>query len=337
MDWIGFSVVAIAAIWSRAGKPARIRVRPGREGAMSYTPMAEHRTIVVVDVAGFNAPQRKLVHQFTVHEGLFELLERAFRACGIDWDECLVENTGDGALVLPPAGVPKGRVADELPGRVLAELLRYNAVHNDAAGVRLRMALNAGEVLPSGPRAVSPAISAACRILDSAEAKVELKRTGATLAVIASDGFFQDVIAQDPAAEPQAYREIPVHVKETDTRAWLRLHGGDREGPLADSSQAPSAATRPTNRVAEAVHILLEIPALQEPYGRQLLLDSLSVGLRAAVSYHPQARLHLLSLVRTCQRFGNGLTELAAAVATIDPGSPAAAKLADLVRTWSRG
>lgn len=304
---------------------------------MSYTPMAENRTIVVVDVAGFNSPTRKLVHQFTVHEGLFELLERAFRACGVDWADCLVENTGDGALVLPPAGFPKGRVADELPGRVLAGLRRYNAVHNEAAGVRLRMALNAGEVLPSGPRMVGPAISAACRILDSAEAKAELKRTGATLAVIASGSFYHDVIAHDPATEPETYREIPVDVKETSTKAWLRLYGVDDPArPPEAGPRTTAAKTTPAGRAAEVVDVLLEVPGLEEPHGRQALLDSLSAELRAAVSYHPQARLHLLALVRTCQRFPGGLEDLAAAVTTISPGSVPEAKLRELVRNWDR-
>jgi ethanolamine ammonia-lyase large subunit len=55
-----------------------------------------HRTIVVVDVAGFTDPARTMVHQRAVHEGLYDVLRGAFSEVGVGLDTCTVEDRGDG-------------------------------------------------------------------------------------------------------------------------------------------------------------------------------------------------------------------------------------------------
>jgi tetratricopeptide (TPR) repeat protein len=185
--------------------------------------MPLHRTIMVVDVADFTNPARTMVHQQAVRGGLYEVLGRAFADLGVDLKLCTVEDRGDGALILMPPEVPKVLLADQLPGRLVAELRRYNAVHSAEAAVQLRVGLHAGEVRYDGQGAVSPAINYAFRILDASAAKEAMHRSSAVLALIVSDVFYQDVVAQDPAAEPSSYRRIPVQVKETSTEAWLRV------------------------------------------------------------------------------------------------------------------
>ncbi len=187
---------------------------------------ALHQTIVVVDVAGFTDRGRTMVHQHAVHEGLYNVLRAAFAEAGVDWDGCAVEDRGDGAFILVPPDVPKSRLADQLPGRLIAGLRRYNAVHSAEAVVQLRVGLHAGEVSQGEYGVVSQAVNLAFRILEAAEAKTALKLSTGVLALIASDAFYHDVIAQDPATDPGSYRRIPVSVKETSTVAWLRLPDG---------------------------------------------------------------------------------------------------------------
>jgi hypothetical protein len=55
-----------------------------------------HQTIVAVDVARFTAPDRTMIHQLTVHEGLYHVLREAFAEAGVDWGACRVEDRGDG-------------------------------------------------------------------------------------------------------------------------------------------------------------------------------------------------------------------------------------------------
>lgn len=188
-------------------------------------PSAQHRTIVVIDVAGYTNPSRTMTHLLAVQEGLHEVLEVAFGEVGIDLGECLVEYLGDGALILIPSTVAKSLLADHLPARLDVGLRRYNATHNDESKVKLRVGLHAGEIVLNTRGAVSKAVNHAFRILDAAAAKAALAESDGVLALIASLYFFDEVIAQDPGMAPETYRQIPVNVKQTRTEAWLRLPG----------------------------------------------------------------------------------------------------------------
>jgi hypothetical protein len=186
---------------------------------------ALHRTIVVVDVARFTDPTRTILHQDAIHEGIYGVLRGAFQEAGIEWSACTTEDRGDGALILVPPDVPKIRLADRLPSRLLAGLRRYNLVHAAEAAIQLRVALHSGEVRGYGNGQVSQEINFACRILDAETAKTALTRSRGVLALIASDVFYQGVVAPDPAAEPRDFQQIQIKVKQTEGVAWLRLLG----------------------------------------------------------------------------------------------------------------
>jgi class 3 adenylate cyclase len=188
-------------------------------------PSTQHRTIIVIDVEGFTDPTRRMTHLLEVQEGLYKVLEAAFGEAGIDLEECRVEDRGDGALILIPPTITKNLLADQLPGRLIAGLLRYNAIHNDESKVKLRVGLHAGEVRINARGAVSPAINLAFRILEAGAAKSALAESSGVLALIASTYFFEEVIAEDVGLAPENYRQIPVSVKKTKTKAWLWLPG----------------------------------------------------------------------------------------------------------------
>src|ERR1700742_5223104 len=110
-------------------------------------PMAAvHRTILVVDVAGFGDHRRNNVDQLAVRTGLYRALPQAFRAAGISWADCEHEDRGDGALVLVPPDVPKAPLVEDLPRALVAALREHNGRHRPPGQVRLRMALHAGEI-----------------------------------------------------------------------------------------------------------------------------------------------------------------------------------------------
>ncbi|MEC3977824.1 effector-associated domain 2-containing protein [Amycolatopsis sp. H20-H5] len=282
-------------------------------------------------MAGFTSPSRTMTHQLAVHDGLYDVLKGAFKESGLDWDACELQGTGDGVLVQLPPELPKSVLAEAFPTRLIARLHRYNAVHSAEASVQLRVALHAGEVHNTELGSVSQAVNFTFRILDAPEAKAALKQSGAALALIASDSFYHDVIAHDPAAEPGAYRRIPVVVKETSTQAWLRLSSGgshDKNVPAADGkTESPDA-------FLELVEAVLAVPFVREPHGRQLLLDMMNPDVATAVPHHAQPRLHVIALVRTCLRYDDGLSGLLACVRAVDPDSGPVRRLAALVRQW---
>lgn len=133
---------------------------------------ALHRTIVVIDVASFTDPARTTIHQLAVRKGLYDVLHTAFTEAGVDLSVCVVENRGDGTLILVPPDVAKSQVAEQLPSRLIAGLRRSNAVHSTEAAVQLRVALDAGEVSLDEHGAVGQAVNRAFRILEAPEAKV---------------------------------------------------------------------------------------------------------------------------------------------------------------------
>ncbi|WP_410670994.1 hypothetical protein [Amycolatopsis sp. cmx-4-68] len=186
---------------------------------------AFERTIVVVDVVGFTAPDRHLPDRLAVRQGMYEVLKTAFTECDVDFGSCVTEDRGDGALVILPKNTAKSVVADRLPERIVVALRRYNWTRTPQAQIRLRMSLNSGDVVDDGRGWVGEPVDTAFRILEADAAKEAFARSDRILALISSQRFFDDVIARDPGLSPETYRSIPVSVKTFTGVAYLRLHG----------------------------------------------------------------------------------------------------------------
>lgn len=309
----------------------------GRWAVHSY-PAALHRTIMAVDVAGYNNPSRTMAHLREVHDGLWRVLRTSFAETGIPWDACFVENTGDGAMILLPPEIAKADLVAEFPDRMRDELRRYNHVHAAEAQVQLRLALHAGEVAEGSHGKVSKAVSATFRMLDAPEAKAAQKESKADLALITSDLIYEDVVSQDPAADPRSYRRIPVKVKvgEHAAWAWLRLLGAPLAA-IAVSATAPAVerADRPLPFTA-LVEALLAITCVRNAESRRLLLEMFSRReIADAVPHQAEDRLHVIELARTCERYDGGLEELLATVRMLDPASPQVEKLGAVIASRS--
>src|SRR6266496_2264662 len=105
-----------------------------------------HRAVVVVDVEKYGEPARTDDHRLAVRDGLRRAVEQAFTEAGISWLDCTKQDCGDGILVLVPPDVAKSRLVNPLPDRLVAALRRHNARSSIAARIRLRVALDAGEI-----------------------------------------------------------------------------------------------------------------------------------------------------------------------------------------------
>ncbi|MFE5564648.1 hypothetical protein ACFQ68_06620 [Amycolatopsis japonica] len=192
---------------------------------MARPTRALDRTIVVVDVVGFTAPDRNRLDRLAVHQGMYEVLKIAFAESGIDFDSCAHEDRGDGVLILLPPGTTKSLVADLLPDRLGVALRRYNHTRTPQAQMRLRVSLNAGEVIGDDNGWVGDAVDIAFRILDAQPVKEAFAESDRMIAFISSERFFTDVIEKDPGLLPELYRPLPVSVKTFTGMAYLRLHG----------------------------------------------------------------------------------------------------------------
>jgi hypothetical protein len=185
-----------------------------------------HCTIVTVDIEGFGRHSRTNMNQVRVRHGMYRSMHEAFDAAGIPWTSCRREDRGDGILILAPAHVPKVLFSDLLPDTLVQALIAHNAVHPVEERIRMRLALNAGEITYDEHGVTASSITRTFRLVDAAALRTKLARSSATLAVISSDWFYDEVIRHSERSAASSYRSINVTAKETTARAWIRLvHG----------------------------------------------------------------------------------------------------------------
>ena len=137
------------------------------------TEPARPRTILVVDVEKFSGLDRTDSQRVTVRDSLYDMLQSAFRETGIGWDSCHVEDRGDGVLILAPVDIPKTYFSDELPGRLATALRAHNRERSHPERMRLRMALNAGEVFFDEHGPVADALNKTFRMLFFSVSSIE--------------------------------------------------------------------------------------------------------------------------------------------------------------------
>jgi hypothetical protein len=187
--------------------------------ALSATP----RTILAVDVEQFSDHSRTDPHRVRVHDSLYKVLNQALDESGIDFDSCYHEDRGDGVIILAPPDIPKVRFSADLPYRLAAVLRQHNQAHPAPEHIRLRMAVNAGEIYFDAHGAVSDALNKTYRLLDSAPLKDTLRRTSDVLVVIISPWFYEQVIWHGENFRPDIYFPVLVDHKETETVAWITV------------------------------------------------------------------------------------------------------------------
>jgi hypothetical protein len=234
---------------------------------------AVYSTIVAVDMAEFTHASRTDHHRQAMHRGLDDILKTAFDGAGIPWAVC--EDRGDGKMIIMPPDFPRARMFEQLPTLLLNELNRYNALHVPEARIRLRLAVNAGDVAADESGQVGTAINHAFRIVDARPVKVDLKVSAGVLALAVSDMIYTEVIAPDPAMEPGTFKKVPVQVKETSATAWLRVYGS-MNGVVRDIMNA--ALPQFPSTVVEQLQLILD----GQPMPRLPLLLSRAAGLASS-------------------------------------------------------
>ena len=212
---------------------------------------ALHRTVVVVDVAGFSG--RTAEQQLVVRNGVYSALARSWEKIGVPWSECQHEDRGDGALVLVPSDIPKAVFVEKLPHVLAEELREHNSENTAGERIRLRLALHAGEVHFDEKGVTGAAVILTFRINEAPELKEALSASPGDLAVVVSSWFYDEVVRHSAASEPAAYRKIRVGVKETDTIAWIRVPGktalGDATRTLPRDKAAFTGRRHELNRL----------------------------------------------------------------------------------------
>jgi hypothetical protein len=218
--------------------------------------------ICLVDLEKFGDRERTRRNRMAIREGMYRSVRAAFDRAGIPWGTSYRRDTGDGILIATPAtDADKGAFVGELPS-ALADLLdEHNRAHPDAV-IRLRLALDVGEIAFDGHGPDGPSIIHAARLNDAAPFKAALARSARPFAVITSAYVHDEIVRQHDEYAPDEYRRVDVLVKETQSVGWVRVpgerspataaprcrplvaRGAPRGRALVGASRLPSAAGR---------------------------------------------------------------------------------------------
>jgi hypothetical protein len=137
------------------------------------------------------------------------------------------------------------------------------------------------------------------------------------------------VVRHRAAYEPGSYRKVSVDVKETNDVGWLRVPGhtlpdvhaangvavvaeGVIELPLRASVVLPS-----TPEFYEVVTALEDIECMRGEHTRSLVIDQLRFA--GVIRYFASRRQHIISILRTCCDFEDGVIELVRAITEHEP------------------
>lgn len=191
-------------------------------------PLPVHRALLSVDIEGSGRSEGDNTSSVALRKILYTELEQAFESSGIDWSACVKQDTGDGVVVLVPPEFPKRNLIHPLLGQLADGLRHHNRYASTATRIRVRVAVHAGDVLvddygTTGRPQVLLARLLAARPLREALAGAP---DSATVAVLVSDGFYHDVVAQGHRGiDPDLFTAVTVREKETEARAWLHVIG----------------------------------------------------------------------------------------------------------------
>lgn len=206
----------------------------------------QSRGIIAIDIENFTAPGRTSAHQIAIHQALYDVLMRAFSEFGVSWESSVVEDRGDGAVVLAPPGTSTGSLGRYLPPLIVTALQEFNTTRSAEARVRLRMAFHAGRVDLTGTGIMGPALNEAFRLLDSFAVRDTLRKTPGLLAVVLSD-----VVHQELADVAGTYQRCTVTMKEFQADAWVGVFGVQPDVHPPESTLRE--VSRPTASLPELV------------------------------------------------------------------------------------
>jgi hypothetical protein len=111
------------------------------------------------------------------------------------------------------------------------------------AQLRLRVAIHYGVAYPADNGYAGNGLVTVSRLLDSEPIRFALRDSTANLALIISDGVYQETVLNGhTSVGPDEFRKVSIRVKEYSADAWLWLPGKAAHGLRLTEDQADAAA-----------------------------------------------------------------------------------------------
>lgn len=201
---------------------------------------ASSHTVCILDIANSSAGNAR--RQRHLDKGLRAVLDEVQTQARFETETWFRRADGDSATLAMPAEVPKAWVASEWTRALEMALRRFNEPLDQLHKLRLRLAIDHGDVVVDGPNISGSAVTTAARLCESQDLRLCLQLTpAANLALIVSERFFDDVVCErEFDLDPADFDRVRVDVKNFQGHGWLKkIRSAPKPGSLTPAS-APS-------------------------------------------------------------------------------------------------
>jgi hypothetical protein len=179
--------------------------------------------LTVLDVEDWSG--RSAVNAANIQAALRRIESRALAEAGIDGASIIRQSRGDGAILALPGDIAKEIVTTRFVEALREAILEYDADCAPGESMRVRLSLNAGDVLEGDGEWAGQPVIAACRLVDSALIKrVLAASTGSPLALIVSAAWY-DAVIKEGHASADGYQKVWVEEKTFAEVAWVKVPG----------------------------------------------------------------------------------------------------------------
>jgi hypothetical protein len=161
------------------------------------------------------------------------LVEEACALGALERAHWIRQEQGDGELALLPPGIDEARVITALWREFREGLHRYNRGANDAARLRMRVAVHEGITYIADSGFAGTAVNTVCRLRDCKAAKDALSDAHGDMILIVSDRIYEDDIRGYDALDlpAPAFAETVIDMPDKGFRATAFIFSGNGSRP----------------------------------------------------------------------------------------------------------
>jgi len=216
------------------------------------TSLALSQTVISSDVVNSSGERHRQSHLDRVHDAVLEQAFKAARRAGQPMDTAFRRVDGDSATTVVNAEISRSWIlSDFIMREVFLALADANRAANENYQLRLRIAVDFGEVVLDPPHVQGDAVVRAARLRDAPALREAMSASPeADLGLIVSDRVYREVVSHgERGLDPAAFRAADVKVKAFSERGWIHLPGVVAPaGSKPVASPTPSTTNRPVIR-----------------------------------------------------------------------------------------
>ncbi|MER7689753.1 hypothetical protein [Streptomyces sp. NPDC097610] len=182
--------------------------------------------IVLLDIENFG--MRDDAVQAMLRREMYQVAEFALTRAGVDLGQCLMEDRGDGVLILIPSATPPTRLLQEFTWGLENDLVAHQERYNDNYRMRLRVGLNHGPVVLDSRGRTGTDIADLARLVDAEPVRQVFARASrAHLVLVVSDNVYRSMVrGGDRGIDLAAFGPTDFVTKHGQTlRGWVTVPG----------------------------------------------------------------------------------------------------------------